>query len=771
MSLHAIALTSYNNNKRTLDRANMMQSYSQMKTMDSPNPHLNMLPRIPTIKFDEDELPRPAVIGFGGGCGSYPDSATAIKEILASVLNLTGGLKSKITIQTDFQDGDEEDSDSSCDGVWEDDESDSDSVPLITCPQNDIRFNRAKVSWENPQTDSPDITDPPTYNPKITQVPRDTAQLNCLPFPECDACTEVILTGSVITSQVDMPLLHSIKEIRRFSTPNISNYSLNFGQTPQTTISHVLSLPLSPEVFHTELCPSEDTNLFQRRSQSCSCIQKASEETLTESTESLENATENLFEPTVNLENENAHFLVADLFISVAEKMKSSLQSSHWVQHTMDRVTSCSQLCKKDQEPIPVPMTKNQSESATSVDSGYGGLTTMQQNSPADTIIEEEIEPEHTPVCEEYEDYYEDFVIIDPDYERICKNSNKPTPERPAPEPGSTSAEQIAKKLYRVFRNQWLQLDDELQLSSSPHTTMERLLIQHSIPEEFESSLTLLNEIKKFKKREAAEWSPPRFQIITTIHPILRRNDVVASQNYLCSGCGTKVEPRYTSRLRYCEYLGKYFCDCCHSYEESIIPSQVLMKWSFSKYYVSNFAKNLLDSIYQSHTFNLESENPTLYKKVRDLNRVKELQVQLISIKRLLSTCRFADSVLKQFEDVPPHLTSELHLFTLSDLFKVKQRLLLPALRELLTTCMAHMDDCQLCQARGFICEFCRSDDVIFPFQIEICKRCEVCKACYHKQCFKTKDCPKCRRIEERRVKSESPVSESNEEDPVKHCV
>ncbi len=30
----------------------------------------------------------------------------------------------------------------------------------------------------------------------------------------------------------------------------------------------------------------------------------------------------------------------------------------------------------------------------------------------------------------------------------------------------------------------------------------------------------------------------------------------------------------------------------------------------------------------------------------------------------------------------------------------------------------------QLCLARGFICEFCREKDIIFPFQTEICRRC-----------------------------------------------
>ena len=108
-----------------------------------------------------------------------------------------------------------------------------------------------------------------------------------------------------------------------------------------------------------------------------------------------------------------------------------------------------------------------------------------------------------------------------------------------------------------------------------------------------------------------------------------------------------------------------------------------------------------------------------------------------------------------------------------------------------------HVNNCPLCFARGFICEFCRSEDIIFPFQpvseviIMIRKtnvsfelslysfnhfiklmvtifnkfqvhQCKICFACYHGKCFlelqKTKGvignpCIKCQRIEKRQAK------------------
>lgn len=78
----------------------------------------------------------------------------------------------------------------------------------------------------------------------------------------------------------------------------------------------------------------------------------------------------------------------------------------------------------------------------------------------------------------------------------------------------------------------------------------------------------------------------------------------------------------YIKRLRYCEYLGKYFCQCCHENAQMVIPSRVLRKWDFSKYYVSNFSKDLLIKIWNDPLFNVQDINSALYRKVKLLNQV-----------------------------------------------------------------------------------------------------------------------------------------------------
>ncbi|XP_053311505.1 protein associated with UVRAG as autophagy enhancer [Spea bombifrons] len=748
----------------------MTSSYIPVKTMAVSNP-ISMLPRMPTILFPADELPRPAVIGLAGSRGSYTDSTTAIKEILASVLNIPSSFKSKLSTSMDLEDSDPEYWESSNNG---DSDTDSDSycVPLISCAQNDVRFNRHAACWDNSQTDSPgsSTSDPPSLSPKIPIVnpSSDVAEFELSPFAKHGQCASIDFSLSDFPQKLNLPIQ---KDARRFSSPNLESHHLNFGQHLSNLGSDVLPLTCVTNAAGPEHCCVEDDKSFHR-SQSYSSIQKASDKVLDSSTDPLPHSTEKLFEPAVNLENENEHFLVADMFISVFEKMKSNLQGLQYENWKSRRGLY---RLPRDLREDCFFRKKYNSESAASVDSGYDGFAATQQNSPSDPILEE-VDTKLSSKCDACEDedggYYNDeFVIIElEDYEKLCAPASKQsetTPEWPSPAPGSNSAEETAKKLYRAFRQQWLQISGECQETGSADHCADRLMSAHAIPEEFESSLNLEEEIKKFRLREAKEWSSPRFQIITNIHPYVKRDVVVASQNYLCVGCGTKVEPRYTSRLRYCEYLGKYFCDCCHSYAESPIPARILSKWNFSKYYVSNFSKNLLDGIWESHKFNIQCENPALYMKVRDLNRVKELQQQLIHLKRLLTTCRLADSVLKAFEDVPSYLTEELHVFTLNDLLKVKQRTLVTSLRELLHTGTAHVENCELCQAKGFICEFCQAKDVLFAFQTETCARCEGCKACFHKKCFKNNDCPKCRRIQAREAckRSTSPILQDAESD------
>ncbi|XP_068921101.1 run domain Beclin-1-interacting and cysteine-rich domain-containing protein isoform X1 [Petaurus breviceps papuanus] len=317
----------------------------------------------------------------------------------------------------------------------------------------------------------------------------------------------------------------------------------------------------------------------------------------------------------------------------------------------------------------------------------------------------------------------------------------------------STSAEAVAMGLLKQFEGMQLPAASELEWLVPEHDAPQKLLpIPDSLPISPDDGQHADIYKLRIRVRGNLEWAPPRPQIIFNIHPAPTRKIAVAKQNYRCAGCGIRTDPDYIKRLRYCEYLGKYFCQCCHGNAQVVIPSRILRKWDFSKYYVSNFSKDLLTKIWNDPLFNVQDINSALYRKVKLLNQVRLLRIQLYHMKNMFKTCRLAKDLLDAFDTVPGHLTEDLHLYSLHDLTATKKGELAPQLAELARAGASHVQHCMLCQAKGFICEFCQNeDDIIFPFELHKCRTCEECKACYHKACFKSGSCPKCTRLQARR--------------------
>ncbi|XP_045905362.1 run domain Beclin-1-interacting and cysteine-rich domain-containing protein isoform X1 [Micropterus dolomieu] len=332
----------------------------------------------------------------------------------------------------------------------------------------------------------------------------------------------------------------------------------------------------------------------------------------------------------------------------------------------------------------------------------------------------------------------------------------------------SNSAESVAMGLLRQFEGMQLPAASELDWLVPEHDAPQKLLpIPDSLPISPDDGEHADIYKLRIRVRGNLEWAPPRPQIIFNIHSAPKRKIVVAKQNYRCAGCGTRIDPDYIKRLRYCEYLGRYFCQCCHENAQAVVPARVLRKWDFSKYYVSNFARDLLSKIAGDPLFNPSDINTGLYKKIKALEAVRVLRVQLFHMKNLLKTCRFAKELLDLFDSLPGHLTEDLHLFSINDLTAVRNGDLAPRMKELLKLGTTHVAGCVLCQAKGFVCEFCSNDkDIIFPFQLNKCQRCEECHACYHRSCFRTgKDCPRCQRLAERRERMARKNMEEQEDE------
>lgn len=64
----------------------------------------------------------------------------------------------------------------------------------------------------------------------------------------------------------------------------------------------------------------------------------------------------------------------------------------------------------------------------------------------------------------------------------------------------------------------------------------------------------------------------------------------------------------------------------------------MLRKWDFSKYYVSNFARDLLNKISGDPLFNLDDINSGLYKKNKSLEAVR-VSSEMVVTRKLLFAC------------------------------------------------------------------------------------------------------------------------------------
>ncbi|XP_075535630.1 run domain Beclin-1-interacting and cysteine-rich domain-containing protein rubicon isoform X3 [Dermacentor variabilis] len=317
-----------------------------------------------------------------------------------------------------------------------------------------------------------------------------------------------------------------------------------------------------------------------------------------------------------------------------------------------------------------------------------------------------------------------------------------------------SSAEAVALNLLKRFSEKQLPKASDLQWLVSEQDAAQSLL---PLPDAWPVSPDEVEEeyysTHKMRLRGNSEWAPPRAQIIFNMQPELKRKDQLAKQNYRCAGCGLRVNQAQLGRLRYCEYLGKLFCHCCHRNSRAVIPGRVLQRWDFSPHPVSNFARDLLDRMAADPLFNVRDLNPSLFRRIKALDRIRQCRIALHYLQQYIHCCRHATRLQDSLGALRPHLlAAEPHLYSLEELEQARQGTLLAQLRGLQEDCERHCLSCPICTGRGFICEICNNaDQLVFPFQLTLAAQCTGCKASFHRTCFVPGACPKCRRLETRR--------------------
>ncbi|XP_022269697.2 run domain Beclin-1-interacting and cysteine-rich domain-containing protein isoform X8 [Canis lupus familiaris] len=529
-----------------------------------------------------------------------------------------------------------------------------------------------------------------------------------------------------ITIIVEDPIAESCNDKSKLRGP--LPYS---GQSSEVSIPSSLYMEYEGGQY---LCSGE--GMFRRPSEGQSLISYLSEQD---------------FGSCADLEKENAHFSISESLIAAIELMKCNMMSQcleeeEEEEEDSDReIQELKQKIRLRRQQIRtknlLPVYQETEHGSFRVTSSSSQFSSRDSTQFSDSGSADEVD---------------EFEIQDADIRRSTASHSKSfTSSQPFSHCflHSTSAEAVAMGLLKQFEGMQLPAASELEWLVPEHDAPQKLLpIPDSLPISPDDGQHADIYKLRIRVRGNLEWAPPRPQIIFNVHPAPTRKIAVAKQNYRCAGCGIRTDPDYIKRLRYCEYLGKYFCQCCHENAQVVIPSRVLRKWDFSKYYVSNFSKDLLIKIWNDPLFNVQDINSALYRKVKLLNQVRLLRIQLYHMKNMFKTCRLAKELLDSFDTVPGHLTEDLHLYSLNDLTATRKGELGPRLAELTRAGAAHVERCMLCQAKGFICEFCQNEeDIIFPFELHKCRTCEECKACYHKACFKSGSCPRCERLQARR--------------------
>merc|ERR1719223_1115570 len=216
------------------------------------------------------------------------------------------------------------------------------------------------------------------------------------------------------------------------------------------------------------------------------------------------------------------------------------------------------------------------------------------------------------------------------------------------------------------------------------------------------------------------------------------------AQNYRCFECETPIGIIY-GPPRHCAFTGKYYCNKCHDNSLSVIPARVVFNWDLSARSVCKRARCFISRVQHDPLIEINETNSTLYSHVPALENVRKLRIRLQKMEPYLTTCVKGKEVYNQFIHGREYLTKDLHRYSVSDLVEFQEESLETLLLQLYEAGRKHISLCESCGLKGFFCELCRSNKLIYPFETEETTSCSKCGSCFHATCFKSSlSCPKC---------------------------
>uniref|UniRef100_H2YFY0 Phorbol-ester/DAG-type domain-containing protein n=1 Tax=Ciona savignyi TaxID=51511 RepID=H2YFY0_CIOSA len=216
------------------------------------------------------------------------------------------------------------------------------------------------------------------------------------------------------------------------------------------------------------------------------------------------------------------------------------------------------------------------------------------------------------------------------------------------------------------------------------------------------------------------------------------------AQNFRCADCTSPIGIFYGAP-RLCWYTGEYYCQNCHLMEENMIPARIIHNWDFRKHKVSKRTMVYLTQQWRDPCIQMDEVNPSGYRYIDELKKLLPLRLQLATLEPYLQTCRMlTPELLSTRLKGLHHMLGNPHIYSPHDLCLVRDGLLYNAINKLVQFGTKHVRQCALCTAKGFVCEICGKDEIIFAFD-DMTSQCQQCKGVFHKRCFADR-CPRCER-------------------------
>lgn len=220
------------------------------------------------------------------------------------------------------------------------------------------------------------------------------------------------------------------------------------------------------------------------------------------------------------------------------------------------------------------------------------------------------------------------------------------------------------------------------------------------------------------------------------------------SQGCFCAGCSRQIGFSFV-RPKLCAFSGLYYCDICHQDDASVIPARIIHNWDLTKRPVCRQALRFLTQIRTQPLINLQLVNASLYEHVEQMRLIARAREQLKLLGDYLGLCR--SGALKELSKRLNHrnyLLESPHKYSVADLQQIAEGVYEGFLKALIEFASQHVYHCDLCTQRGFICQICRHQDIIFPFEFDTTVRCGECKTVFHQSCQAVvkKGCPRCAR-------------------------